>query len=168
MAAASSSADGNNPPGAGALEPGASLSAIREVIQSQVPQSAERDRVLDVGRHLASGLNQKGVRSLAGKWEVRQKVGRANRGTSDILNEVQENMRRAGMRLLQKEVREEGAGAVAREACATEVSVSQSGSEVVVLTESTTGARSGRSSSEKLADQKESLLLTSHATRPHP
>ena len=56
------------------------------------------------------------------------------------------------MRLLQKEeVREEGAGTVAREEYATEASVSQSGSEAVVLTEPTTDASSARSSSHKPA-----------------
>ena len=57
MAAASSSAGGNNPPSAGAPEPGATLSAIREMVQAQVPQSAERDRVLDALTQLAGGNN---------------------------------------------------------------------------------------------------------------
>ena len=124
--------------GAGAGEPSgrAPLSVVLEAVQAQVPPSAERDRVFDAGRQLASGLNQKGVRSLAGKWHVRQTVGGANRGTTDILNEVQDNVRREAMRLLQERAGEEDAGAVSREACAAE---------------STTEACSGRSSSEKLA-----------------
>ena len=89
--------------------------------------------MLDAGRHLASSANKKAVRLLAGEWGVQQ-VGGVNRGTTDILNEVQVNVRRAAMRLLQKEeVREEGAGAVAREGYAAEVSVSQGGSEAVDL-----------------------------------
>ena len=64
-----------------------------------MPQRGERDRVLDALRHLASGANQKGVRSLAGQWGVRQKVGGDNRGTADIRNEVEDNVRRAAMRL---------------------------------------------------------------------
>ena len=64
-------------PVAGAVEPSGRppLSAVLEAVQSQVPKNAERDRVLDAGRHLASGVNPNGVRSLAGKWDVRQKVG---------------------------------------------------------------------------------------------
>ena len=171
MVAASSSAGCNVQPGAGVAEPGTAavsmvdnnvleavqsqrppLSAVLEEVQSQVPQRGERDRVLDALRHLASGANQKDVRSLAGQWGVRQKVGGDNRGTVDIRNEVEDNVRRAAMRLLQKEeVREEGAGAVAREEYATEASVSQSGREAVVLTEPTTDARSARSSSSNLA-----------------
>ena len=92
--------------------------------------------MLDAGRHLASGANKKAVRALAGQWGVRQKVGGVNRGTTDILNEVQDNMRKETMRLLQEGVGEEDGGAVSREACAAE---------------STTEACSGRSSSEKLA-----------------
>ena len=61
-------------------------------------------------------MNKKAVRSLAGKWGVQQKVGGVDRGKTDILNEVQDNVRRAAVPLLQKEdVREEGAEAVARE-----------------------------------------------------
>ena len=56
------------------------------------------------------------------------------------------------MRLLQKEeVREEGAGAVARQGYAAKVSMSQSGSEAVMLTESAADSSIGRSSSQKLA-----------------
>ena len=56
-------------PVVGAVEPSGRppLSAVLEAAQSQVPTSAERDRVLDAGRHLASGPNKKVVRSLAGK-----------------------------------------------------------------------------------------------------
>ena len=79
------------------------LSAVLEALESQVPRSAERDKVLDAGRHMASGANQKVVRSLAGKWNVQQKVGGVNRGTTDILNEVQDNVRRAAVLLLQNE-----------------------------------------------------------------
>ena len=86
------------------------LSAVLEAVESQVPQSAERDRVLDAGRRLASCANQKAVRSLAGQWDVRQKVGGVNRGTTDILNEVRDNVRRVAVRLLQtEEVRAEDA-----------------------------------------------------------
>ena len=48
-------------PVAGAVEPSGRppLSAVLEAVQSQVPKSAERDRVLDAGRHLASGANKK-------------------------------------------------------------------------------------------------------------
>ena len=48
-------------PVAGAVEPSGRppLSAVLEAVQSQVPKSAERDRVLDAGRHLASGANRK-------------------------------------------------------------------------------------------------------------
>ena len=106
------------------------LSAVLEAVQSQVPQTAERERVLDALRHLASGANQKVVRSLAGQWEVRQKVGRDNRGTAAIRNEVEDNVRRAAMRLLEKEgPGEDGAGAVAGEEDATMVRVNQSGRE---------------------------------------
>ena len=115
-------------PGARVVEPSGRppLSAVLAAVQSQVPKSAERDRVLDAGRHLASGANQKAARSLASKWGVRQRVGGVNRGTTDILNEVQDNVRRAAERLLQKEeVREEGAEAVAREEYAAEVSVNR-------------------------------------------
>ena len=49
-------------------------------------------------------MNQKAVRSLAGQWDVRQKVGGVNRGTTDILNEVRDNVRRVAVRLLQTEV----------------------------------------------------------------
>ena len=104
-------------PVAGAVEPNGCppLSAVLEAVQSHVPKSAERDRVLDAGRHLAPGANKKVTRSLAGKWNGQQKVDGHNRGTTDILNEVQDNVRRAAVRLLQKEeVREEGAGADAR------------------------------------------------------
>ena len=80
------------------------LSAVLEAVQSQVPQSAERDRELQAGRHLASGANQKAVRSLAGQWDVRQKVGGVNRGTTDILNQARGNVRRVAVRLLQTEV----------------------------------------------------------------
>ena len=56
------------------------------------------------------------------------------------------------MRLLhKKEVREEGAGPVAREGYAVEVSMSQSGGEAVVLTEPAADSSIGRSSSQKLA-----------------
>ena len=56
------------------------------------------------------------------------------------------------MRLLQKEdVREEGAGPVAPEDYAVEVSMSQSGGEAVVLTEPAADSSIGRSSSQKLA-----------------
>ena len=57
-------------PGAGVEEPVAGagepserlpLSSVLEAVQAEVPQSAERDRVLGAGRHLASGLNQEGV-----------------------------------------------------------------------------------------------------------
>ena len=46
-------------PFAGAVEPSGRppLSAVLEAVQSQVPTSTERDRVLDAGRHLASGAN---------------------------------------------------------------------------------------------------------------
>ena len=66
-------------PVAGAVEPSGRppLSAVLEAVQSQVPKSAERDRVLDAGRQLASGVNKKAVRSLAGKWGVQQKAGGA-------------------------------------------------------------------------------------------
>ena len=75
-----------------------------------MPQSAERDRVLDAGRRLASCANKKAVRSLADQWDVRQTVRGVNRGTTDILNEVQDNVRRVAVRLLQtEEVREEDA-----------------------------------------------------------
>ena len=69
--------------GASTEEPSGHISfcAVLEAVQSQVPKSEERERVLDAGRHLASGTKQKVVRSLAGKWGVQQKVGRANRGT---------------------------------------------------------------------------------------
>ena len=121
--------------------------------------------MLDAGSHLASSVNKKAARSLAGKWGVQQNVGVVNRGTTDILNEVQDNVRRAAMRLLQKEeVRGEGAGAVAREEYAAEVNVSQSGSEAVVLTEPTTDSSIGRSSSQKLAASggKERRLWIAH------
>ena len=123
-------------PVAGALEPSRRplLSVVLEAVQSHVPKTAGRDRVLDAVRHLASNANKKAARSLASKWSVQQKVGGVNRGTTDILNEVQHNARWAAMRLLQKEeVREESAGAIAREEDAAGVSVSQSGSEAVEL-----------------------------------
>ena len=61
---------------AGAVEPSGDslLSAVLAAVQSQVPQSAERDRVLGAGRLLASNVNKATVRSLAGTWGVRQKV----------------------------------------------------------------------------------------------
>ena len=70
---------GAEEPVAGAVEPSGRppLSAVLEAVQSQVPKSAERDRVLDAGRQLASGVNKKAVRSLAGKWGVQQKAGGA-------------------------------------------------------------------------------------------
>ena len=112
-------------PGAGVEEPVAGavgpsgrrlLSAVLEAVRSQVPQSAGRDRVLDAGRHLASSAKKKAARSLAG---VQQKVGGVNRGATDVLNEVQDDVRRAAMRLLQKEeVRDQGA----RAGCASRVS----------------------------------------------
>ena len=156
MAAPPSSAVCNVQAGAGAAELGASavtvqsqrppLSAVLEAVQSQVPQSAERDRVVDAVRQLLSGVNQKGVRLLAGQWDVRQKFSGDNRGTPDIRNEVEANVRRAAMALLQKqEVPEEGAGVIAREDVAT-------GSDAVVLTEPTTDASSARSSRHKLAE----------------
>ena len=49
-------------PVAGAGQPSgrAPLSVVLEAVQAQVPQSAERDRVLDAGRHLASGFETEG------------------------------------------------------------------------------------------------------------
>ena len=120
MAAPPFSAVCNVQAGAEAAELGASavtvqsqcqpLSAVLEAVQSQVPESAERDRVVDAVRQLLSGVNQKGVRLLAGQWDVRQKCSGDNRSTPDIRNEVEANVRRAAMALLQKqEVQEEGA-----------------------------------------------------------
>ena len=138
MAAASSSAGGNNPPSAGAPEPGATLSAIREMVQAQVPQSAERDRVLDALAQLVSGVNQKGVRVLAAHWDVQQKASGKNRGTADIRKEVEENVRTAAMQLFQKE---------------EHVVLSEPTSVAVVLPEPTTGASAARSANEKLAQR---------------
>ena len=92
-------------PVAGAVKPSGRplLSAVLEAVQSQVNHTAERDGEFDAGRHLASSANKKAARSLAGKWCVQQKVGGVNRGTTDTLNEVQDNVSRAAMRLLQKE-----------------------------------------------------------------
>ena len=120
MAALPSSAVCNVQAGAGAAEPGASavtvqpdcppLSVVLDAVQSQVTQSEERDRVVHAVRLLLAGMNQKGVRLLAGQWDVRQKVSGGNRATPDIRNEVEANVRRAAMALLQKqEVQEEGA-----------------------------------------------------------
>ena len=79
------------------------LSAVLEAVESQVPQIAERDSVLDAGRRLAPCANQKAARSLAGQWDARQKVRGLKRATTDIL-------RRVAVRLLQtEEVREEDA-----------------------------------------------------------
>ena len=125
MAGASSSADGNKPGSAGASEPGALLSAVYAKIDAQVPQSAQRDRVLDALRELDSGVNQKRVRVLAVQWGVRQKAGRENRTTGDIRQEVEENARRAATQLFEQE-------------------------ESVVLSEPTTAANSARSSTEKM------------------
>ena len=106
MAASSSAAVSNVQTSAGAGEPGSAavertaLSAVFETVQSQVPQSAERDRVLEALTHLASGANQKVVRSLASQWGARQKVGKDNRGTADIRNEIADTVRRSAMRLL--------------------------------------------------------------------
>ena len=51
-------------PVVGAVEPSGRPppSAVLEAVQSQVPKSAERDNVLDAGRHLASGAHKTGVR----------------------------------------------------------------------------------------------------------
>ena len=136
MASASSSTAWDARPRAGAEEPGAEhagaveprgdsqLSAVLTAVQSQVPQSVERDRVLGAGRLLASSANKATLRSLAGKWDVRQKVGGKNRGTTDLLNEIEEKVRRAATRLLQQEE-------------VREANVSQSGSDAVALTEPT-------------------------------
>ena len=115
---------------AGAVEPSGDslLSAVLRVVQSQVPQSAERERVLGAGRLLVSGVTQATVRSLAGKWGVRQKVGGKNRGTSDTVKEIEETVTRAATRLLQQE----------------------EGSDAVALTEPTADASSGQSSDQRL------------------
>ena len=154
MDASSSAAVSNVQTSAGAREPGSAavertpLSAVFEAVQSQVPQSAERDRVLEALTHLASGPNQKVVRSLASQWGARRKVGKDNRGTADMRNEVEDTVRRSAMRLLEKEeVREEGARADAGEDYAIEHT-----SDAVVLTEPTTDATSAGSSSQKLAE----------------
>ena len=115
---------------AGAVEPSGDslLSAVLRVVQSQVPQSAERERVLGAGRLLVSGVTQATVRSLAGKWGVRQKVGGKNRGTTDMVKEIEETVTRAATRLLQQE----------------------EGSDAVALTEPTADASSGQSSDQRL------------------
>ena len=75
-----------------------------------------RDRVLDDGIQLASGPNTNAASSLAGKRDVRQTVGGANRGTVAMVNESHVIVRRAAGRLVQTDVvREEGAEAAARE-----------------------------------------------------
>ena len=65
-------------PVVGVVEPSGCppLSAVLEAAQPQVPKSAERDRVLDAGRHFAPGANKKATRSLAGNWNVQQKSRR--------------------------------------------------------------------------------------------
>ena len=115
----------------GAVEPGedALLSAVLAAVQSQVPQSAERESVLGAGRLLASGVNKATVRSLAGKWGVRQKVGGKNRGMADMVKEIEETVTRAATQLLQQE----------------EVS------DAVALTEPTADASSGQSSDKNFA-----------------
>ena len=116
---------------AGAVEPSedALLSAVMAAVQSQVPQSAERESVLGAGRLLASGVNKATVRSLAGKWGVRQKVGGKNRGMADMVKEIEETVTRAATQLLQQE----------------EVS------DAVALTEPTADASSGQSSDKNFA-----------------
>ena len=62
---------------AGAVEPSGRppLSDALAAIQTQVPTSAERDRVLDAGRRVSSAPNRKVVRPLAGNWGAPHKVG---------------------------------------------------------------------------------------------
>ena len=114
---------------AGEPSGGSLLAAVLAAVQSQVPQSAERERVLGAGRLLVSGVTQATVRSLAGKWGVRQKVGGQNRGVADMVKEIEETVTRAATRLLQQE----------------EVS------DAVALAEPTADASSGQSSDQKLA-----------------
>ena len=80
-----------------------SLSYLLDTIRAHVAVSSERDKVLDAGRQLAGRMNQNAVRALAGTWDVRQKVGGRNRGTPDILREIEEKVRNGAKRLLQME-----------------------------------------------------------------
>ena len=147
MSASSSAAVSNVQTSAGAGEPGSaavertSLSAVFEAVQLQVPQSAERDRVLEALTHLASGATKTVVRSLASHWGARQKVGKDNRGTADIRNEIEDNVRMSAMRLLQKEeVREESARSLHMGPTTSPGFLHPAPSDVVVLTEPTTEA----------------------------
>ena len=73
----------------GAGEP-AALSVLLATLETQVPQSVERDKVLDAGKQLEGKVSLKIARSLAGIWNVRQKAGGANRSVADMVQEVRE------------------------------------------------------------------------------
>ena len=97
----------------GAGEP-TELSVLLATLETQVPESVDRDKVLDAGRRLESNMSQKIARSLASNWEVRQFVGGANRSVADIVQEIREKVTNAAMRLVQapelqaKELEEKG------------------------------------------------------------
>ena len=93
----------------GAGEP-AELSVLLSTVARQVAQTMERDKVLDTGNQLERKVTLKIARSLAATWNVRQKLGGANRTVSDMTEEVRINVTKAAMRLLQtREVQARGA-----------------------------------------------------------
>ena len=78
----------------------AELCGLMSRIETERAASAEREEILCAGRQVQKKLSLTDARTLASKWNVRQKIGGKNRLLADMTQELCVKVTKAAKQLL--------------------------------------------------------------------